>query len=412
MTSIPQSEKLSHHAYTRAFISLIVIIGVLVSSAMLLQWLKQIGWTGYNLSKAGLHDEYGNNAISAMAFDSQGQLWVRSQDAVSVLAKDGTWKDYPVSDIKIRNWKVAALVIDHDNRVWVGSKSGLELLTPQGKWKKISDEPIFALTIDQQGQLWVGTDDKLSLLSNGNWKNFTPENSELSKFGSKALFVDSQGQVWTTDGFQIDILKPDGSWKKNIPSNIPLFAMIQTLVIDKQNRLWVGTIDGLYVCNNGDCTKYNARNSGLGENLNSRNEVYHLAFDSENKLWISTLDNLRILDFDQSLPAVLLQWLLVFQWLENIILFILVYLFVIRRLPEKNNLLIGTLGGSLVPLIVGVSLGPLSFFTIVVTVIGAIIGLVAGVVGRKISNEITVYVIGGLGSIIVLFCIFLIFGAK
>ena len=407
MTTTAQLEKLSHRTYTLALISLIVIIGVLIFSVTIIRGLKQKGWTGYDLSKAGLLDEYGDNAILAMDFDSKGQLWVRSQDAVSVLTEDGTWQDYPISDTEFKNWKVAALVIDHDNRVWVGSKSGLELLTPQGTWEKILDEPISALALDQQGQLWVGTDDKLSVLSNGNWKDHTPENSELSNFGSKALFVDKQGQVWTTDGFQIDILKPDGSWIKNVPSNIPMFVIIQTLAIDNQNRLWVGTLKGLYVCNKGDCVNYDTANSGLGD-IN----VYDLAFESEDRLWVNTYDHLHILDIDQVFPVSVLQSILVFQWSENIILFILAFLFVIRQLPKKNNLIIGALGGGFVPLIVGVTLSSFSFFTIESTVIGVVIGLLVGAVGRKISNEIAVYVLGGLASIIFFFSILLIFGAK
>src|SRR6185436_8581334 len=106
----------------RAIFNLIVIIAVIIFTAILFQWLKQIGWTVYDLATAGLFtdfDVYGNT-ISAWAFDSQGQLWVGANDwdnpNISVLTKDETWKTYPLSNSKIPNEQVTSLAIDNDNQ--------------------------------------------------------------------------------------------------------------------------------------------------------------------------------------------------------------------------------------------------------------------------------------------------------
>jgi len=401
---------LSSHTLSRAVFTLIVIVVVLISSTFVFQRLKLVGQTEYDLSKSGSFYSYGSygwSIISALAFDSNSQIWVGTDDTsdqgsvISMLAKDGTWKTYPLSDSKIPDGRVTSLAIDNDNNVWVGTRSGLEVLTPQGTWEKTLEEQVFALAVDLKGQLWAGMEGKLSQLSNGKWKDHTPQNSEVSEFTINALFVDQQGQVWMSDGFQIDILKPDGSWIKDVTKpNIPRFASIETLAIDKQNKLWVGTLQGLYVCNNGNCAKYTRINSGLGQ-------IHMLAFDGENKLWTGY----NIIDIDRLLSPSLLEWLLIIQWVENIILFVLVYFFVIRQIAKMNNYLIGALGGGLSALIAAVSPSdisspePLSFSTILVVVIGAGIGLIVSAVVRKISDKkIVAYVCSGLAPIIFYVC--------
>jgi hypothetical protein len=385
-------------------IAIIAIIGVLIVSELFIERLNKMGWTEYDFWKAGLFNDHSQQFIEAMTFDSHGQLWVNNVNRLSVLAKDGTWKDYPIMNSRKQ---MGALAVDNENQIWVGGVEGLLVLPPQGTWKKVLTDPITSLAVDQQGQLWAGTDNKISLFAIGGRKDFTPENSELSKLGSRALFVDTHGQVWTTDGVQIDILKPDESWTKNIPINIPPSDLksVQTLVVDKENRIWVGTYTGLFVCNAGDCIKY-------------KGAVMGLAFDSDNKPWIFSgsggSDYLLIFDIDQALPASRIQLLNNLQWLKNIIMFILAYFFVIRQLSEKNNLLIGALGGGLISLIMSFAWGSSSLLSPIVLIIaGTLIGLATGAVGKKISNEIVVYIISALVAFITIFaCVFIVFGAK
>jgi hypothetical protein len=306
---------------------------------------------------------------------------------------------------------VGALVVDKQNRVWVGTGSGLGVLTAPGyTWETVLNDRVFALATDQQGQLWVATENKLSLLSNGNWKHYTLESSNLSRFRSRALFVDQQGQVWTTDGTQIDILTHDGNKIKTFTriGGPTRNDGIHALTIDRQGRVWIGTGRGLFVCNSWICARYNARNSGLAEDTDSYSDVYALAFDRDDRLWISTLHDLRILDLDRALSGFIVQGLVAFRWLENIILLVMAYLYIARQLP-RNNALIGALGGGLTSLIVGVYMS-FSFpvYILVMTGIGIVIGLVAGFIGGKIGGGIVAYISGGVAALAIFMCLLLL----
>lgn len=399
----------------RVIYASVAIAATFIISYLSFERVKQIGWSGYDLAKAGLLDQYEDNSIKAITFDSDNNLWVATYDysnrnAVAVQTRDGIWKTYPHSDPKDQKGSVSAIVVDKDKRVWVGTRAKLDVLTPEGSWETMLDEGVSALTIDGQGRLWAGMQDKLGTFTNGEWQFFTSQNSEMSKFGAQALAVDQQGQLWTTDWFGIDILKSDGNWTKDAIGVSSPFSDYQALAIDEQGRLWVGSLNGLDVCNNGACEQYTAYNSGLGINPNSHNEVYDLAFDKDNKLWVSTYSNLRILDLSQVLSASLLQGLLVVRWILNVALFILTYALVVLRLPVKNLPFIGALGGGLSPLI----LSTISPFQDITTFIigGFVIGSIIGMFSQRTGKLAVAYFGSSVATFLLFICFAVVFGAK
>src|SRR5258706_4648768 len=418
--SVDSPKKQSPPSLRRAIFSLITIIGVLIFSGVFIQSIKPKIWTNYNLSNSGLIDRNGKVSITAMAFDTNGQLWVGNPDGVFTLTPDGTWKSYTTSNSKLPSGAIGSLTIDNHNQVWVGTTSGLGMLTSQEKtWETLLNERVFALATDQQGQLWVATEKKLSLLSNGQWKDYTSEYSELSKYASYALVVDQDGQVWTTDRLQIDILTPKRIWIKDIANKViqPRYNSIRALAIDNQNRVWVGTESGLVECINGKCVSYDARNPKLAKGLNLSTDILTydvraLAFDNNNKLWVNTGEKLHILDI---FLASLLNGPLAFRDFENIILFVLGYFFVARQLPKKNNSLIGALGGGLASGMIG---APMSFLPstytiiIVMTVIGIIIGLAVGFFGGKVGGKLVAYISGGVMVFELYFFLIVIFSQQ
>jgi hypothetical protein len=95
-------------------IAIIAIIGVLIVSELFIERLNKMGWTEYDFWKAGLFNDHSQQFIEAMTFDSHGQLWVNNVNRLSVLAKDGTWKDYPVMNSRKQ---MGALAVDNENQI-------------------------------------------------------------------------------------------------------------------------------------------------------------------------------------------------------------------------------------------------------------------------------------------------------
>jgi hypothetical protein len=391
----------------RALFSLTGIIGVLILSVIFLQLLKQKIVTNYDVP---------NSSITAIAIDANGQPWIGSPDSVFTLTSGGTWNTYTTSNSKLPSGSVAALIIDSQNRVWVGTTSGLGLLTPEGTWETLLNERVFALATDQQGGLWVATEKKISLLSNGQWTDYTSEDSGLS-IPVYAIVVDQDRQMWTTDRIRIDILSPNGNWIKDIANKVikPRYNGIRALAIDNQNRVWVGTENGLAECVGQQCTLYYPN---LANDLELRRPTFPyniraLAFDSSNRLWGSNGNDIYILNV---FLASLFERFLSIQWLEDILVFVLAYVYGVRQFPKKNNALVGALGGGLA-FIVMISWGfpseqPLilyvfPFLFLIAFLISLIVGMVAGFIGGKIGGEIAAYISGGAGVIPIVFVLLL-----
>src|SRR5258706_3644898 len=131
--SVDSPKKQSPPSLRRAIFSLITIIGVLIFSGVFIQSIKPKIWTNYNLSNSGLIDRNGKVSITAMAFDTNGQLWVGNPDGVFTLTPDGTWKSYTTSNSKLPSGAIGSLTIDNHNQVWVGTTSGLGMLTSRSE---------------------------------------------------------------------------------------------------------------------------------------------------------------------------------------------------------------------------------------------------------------------------------------
>lgn len=177
------------------------------------------------------------------------------------------------------------------------------------KTRKIVPIPIFgdsiyanrvnAITGDSKNNIWVGTSLGLCKLSEINAKTtpvklkktFFPENPVLSS-KINSIYADNKNRVWFTGvkGIAYYDLETD-----SVVSNLSILNLdgsIPTCVaMDSKQRIWVGTMKGLYLLDSGR-TKFLNRFEGLPSN-----EILSLYFDNEkNSLFIGTSDGISLLD--------------------------------------------------------------------------------------------------------------------
>lgn len=162
---------------------------------------------------------------------------IRLEEAAYEKSK-GHWTTYTEDNSALKYDPVRILAADEQGRVWVGTKWGSYVIDSNGIWSTLSNN-IEAITTDRSGRIWIA---------------------------SGGLYtVDSNGQ-WTT-------LPTNRHWEG-----------IYALAIDSQDRIWVGTFDGLIMFDrNGEETIYTKENSGLGDNA-----VTALAVDRFDRIWIGT----------------------------------------------------------------------------------------------------------------------------
>jgi len=170
--------------------------------------------------------------------------------------------DAAVKDIRI------PVLEDNNGNVWVGNTNGLAYFSL--KTKEFTYYPFFdsaahvfneayvtALFKDRNGDIWVGASSRLFRL-NKNTNRFEEVNFELLsgryfsfKVGIRSIVEDNTGKlIIGTEGSGLYVISGNPNKKYEIQNytseNSDLsHNIIQSLIIDKSENLWIGTISGI-----------------------------------------------------------------------------------------------------------------------------------------------------------------------
>jgi diguanylate cyclase (GGDEF)-like protein len=224
--------------------------------------------------------------------DSQGQIWMRSDDHLGVFdarklrytsrdapeltAGGGTYLP-PVEDRKGRivsgggmqlaryengAWKlfgaaqglnrmnVSAVMVDKEGSVWIGLFGhGLQKWLGQDQWEAwttaegLKNDIVWAITRDTQGRLWVGTEGGISYMPEGS-KELRPwPATGIDASRTLTLAESRDGYLWagTAGGKLIRIdMATLGARQYDYP-------LVRKVMVDSVNRVWVATDHGLYL---------------------------------------------------------------------------------------------------------------------------------------------------------------------
>lgn len=251
-------------------------------------------WTNYSTSNSSVP----SGAVSSIAFDAQGNKWLATEGG-GLVEFDGTnWTPYNTSNSTLpSNFVYAASVGPHGNK-WVGTDAGFAELSGS-TWTifnstnsnpDLTDESIMSIFIDGQGTKWVGTWDKGLIRFDGmNSTEYDPSNCAMTSYIVQSMAVDKQGKMWI--GTDNGLVEWDGStWTAYGTSNSALTnADINALAIDTAGNKWVGTKAGLGKFDGTNWAIYTTGNSGLPSMV-----IQSLAIDSHGNKWIGTDNGLAI----------------------------------------------------------------------------------------------------------------------
>ena len=207
--------------------------------------------------------------IQAIAFDSKGNVWMAAEGRVSgggVSVFDGqNWYTYTTEDGLPSN-NTFGLTIDENDHVWVATWEGLakfdgkKWTTPYSKSNgTLFDDHIHAMAIDSANNIWIGhINQGVSLLKAGasEWVHHTTETelggNEIRKIAVRPATENSPESVWLATGDGGITKYEQETWtiynqENGLPSN-----KVEDVAIDKYNRVWVATTNGvLYLTDSG-----------------------------------------------------------------------------------------------------------------------------------------------------------------
>ncbi len=211
---------------------------------------------------------YFHSNIYAAAEGSDGSVWLGSRG--NGLSIDGKWYQYNSDDpASVGNNNIFTLYRDKKNRMWVGTfGGGLNLaVKEEGKdtysFKRFLENTygqrqIRVIQEDANGWMWVGTSAGVyifqpdSLIADpDNYLIYSYNNGKLRSNEIKCIHQDSKGRIWVgTSGSGFSMCTPENDYKNlsfehyDVSDGL-VNSMVQSIVEDREGKLWVATEYGI-----------------------------------------------------------------------------------------------------------------------------------------------------------------------
>lgn len=264
-------------------------------------------------------DGLSQGAVMAMLEDSQGFLWLGTEDGLD--RYDGYEvhryvHDRMQSSSLPDNW-VSTLAQDRTGTLWIGTASGgivgrqpdtgalVRLGAAAGESAVAANERVRLLFIDRDGRLCIATRDHGLVVvdrAHGTSRRFRSDASDSTTLSSDSVLAitqDAGGDIWLGTQAGLDRLdlrtgrverQPLHEW---LPAGAPADLEVTALLADNRGELWVGTNDGLVrISSAGHVTTYGSR-AGDPHALPSE-RVQALLMDRSQRLWIGTANGLAL----------------------------------------------------------------------------------------------------------------------
>ncbi len=190
--------------------------------------------------------------VLSLALDDQRGLWFGTRTGLA-LELDGRWTVYHSGDFGLAGEEVHAMAVDPAGGLWIGTNRGAAYYDGKNWTPLIPPDPsangqlIFSIAVQRtpSGELvWLGTASGLACWekSTATWRSLNPLDTGVGPGGVPALLVDRQERLWVgTLGSGLNLW--DGSsWQhyrvsnSNLPSNV-----VQAIFESDQGDLWVAS---------------------------------------------------------------------------------------------------------------------------------------------------------------------------
>lgn len=242
-----------------------------------------------------------NKPVCGLAFDSDGKLWMGTDNEVVVLDGEKIIKQYSLTPyISRSNTKVYSILHD-DDYVFLGlyDHGLLRLDRKNDTMTSIdigSDVDVNNLWKDSDGSIWVGTKTGAVHLSASPENKILEIPSTMYGISSYGFSRDSNGRLWIGGyGVGLCLMNEDYSDKRVYGRSVGIGPIIhQTYQTDDSKELWVATKDGLFHISD---MSYPEEYEYFGLNHGMNNSyVRALCQDNDGNIWFSTDTGISLLD--------------------------------------------------------------------------------------------------------------------
>lgn len=255
--------------------------------------------------------------------DNTGILWIGT-DGGGVCKIDPfrkkfkTLSSYNFKSTLPENSHITAILEDNQKSLWLGTK-GNGLIYSENKEvffniKLGTKQKRINCFLKNDKELWVGTGEGIAIFNDYQKSNQfktvvykAKDKTSLSGPKITSLIKDKTNTIWV--GTQEQGLNRVMGYKDGEPifrqytTQLGIDGAIQNnriscMLVDDENRLWIGTYDGLHLYNRAsDSFRVFKREFGKSQRL-SNNTILSIARDSKNNIWVGTQQGLNKLSFN------------------------------------------------------------------------------------------------------------------
>ncbi|SEF70744.1 ligand-binding sensor domain-containing protein [Parabacteroides chinchillae] len=235
------------------------------------------------------------NDVRSISFDKAGNMFVATYAGIYKQVPEG-WKLLSDEDTYLESF-----IVDKTDNLWMsGWGKGVYRADKETQvFEKVKGIPTSANVLfeDAKGRIWAGMwRDGLMMGDQDNWTNFTTKNCNLADNSILSVACDSNNKIWI--GTYQGLSSYDGSqWSCYTVNNSRLpDYIVYALATGKNDRVWAGTCKGVALFNKKGVVEkvYDTSNSPLSDNV-----VISLLEDSKGRLWVGTWRGLDMFDGTQ-----------------------------------------------------------------------------------------------------------------
>lgn len=245
--------------------------------------IDPVSLTGSNYQhNPGNKKSLSQNSIHSLYEDDNGSIWIGTYFAgVNMIHSYGTafmtWQSNP-PQTGLSNNVVSSMWEDGHRNLWIGTEGGgLNYLNRQtGKYTYYRHQPgnvgsigsnlVKVVYEDKDHHIWVGTHagGLNLLLPDGNFRHYyyDPQNPSMLTLEITALLEDAENRFWIGTNNGLHLMRREGAELLPAPdtvlNRIPHPQSIRCFFQDSRKRILIGTVSGLFVYTNGQCTQVRA----------------------------------------------------------------------------------------------------------------------------------------------------------
>jgi ligand-binding sensor domain-containing protein/signal transduction histidine kinase/DNA-binding response OmpR family regulator len=258
----------------------------------------------------GMFSGLSYHVVSSFAEDNKNNFWIGTErgglNYFDTNSKTFTvFKNSPIDSYSLSNDNIQDIVLDKQGNLYIGTHgNGLDVYDTKSNNKfdhfindpndvqSISSDWVTCLMLDSQNRLWVGTIKKGLNLFDQKTKKFIRFNTDNFSQTIYEIIEDNQQRIWvgTADGVGLVDLKAKTINNESLAIlNDKITSLVTCIYQDEENNFWVATEgQGLFfIKNDFSETKHFTILDGLASN-----SVVGILPDKESNLWLSTFKGL------------------------------------------------------------------------------------------------------------------------